>query len=118
MSTVSQTSIRRAHECTGAYSVTKSGRGRHRVRVLTFTTHDGFVGHSPAWSHQDAYDAAVAERAKAQLIVLTHAPKPAPSAPLLHAIDDSTLFSEIERRGYVVVPAAEMGIAPNGDPIQ
>lgn len=107
--------IRRPLQLEGAFSVEKSGRGRHRVRVLLFTTHDGFVGRSHTHDHRAAYEAAVAERAKAQLIALTNAPKPAPHAQLLHTLDDSTLFREVERRGYAIVSPEEVGIDRNGD---
>ena len=93
------------------------GRER-RVRVLTFTTHDGFVGESRTFKHREAYEAAVAARAtalfEAREASINATPrssfervnKPAPAAQLLNAISESMLFSEVERRGYEVAIAS------------
>lgn len=77
--------IRRPRQIAGRFEVLKSGRGKHRVRVLQFTTYDGHVGHSANWSHDEAYAAAVANRAAAQIAALPppDKAKPAPAAPLL-----------------------------------
>lgn len=94
-------------------------RGRAvRVCTLVFTTTDGFVGESiprhGRFDHRGAYEAAVAARAaalfKASQAAANQLPrsafervhKPAPSATLLHAIKDTLLFSEVERRGFEV----------------
>jgi hypothetical protein len=87
-----------------------------RVRVLVFTAHDGFTGESYRFSHREAYEAAVAERASALFKAREQAAnqppkpyatcnKPAPAAQLLHVIKDTLLFEEVERRGYEVAVA-------------
>lgn len=100
----------------GAFSVVNGKamiRGKvRRTRVLVFTTHDGYVGESRLFKHREAYEAAVAARASAQFAArqasITALPssrpcdKPAPAVQLLHALKDTILFSEVERRGYEV----------------
>lgn len=94
-------------------------RGRSvRTCTLVFTTPDGFVGESVPrhgrFDHRAAYEAALAARASAQwrasIAEKNRVPrpgetcnKPAPVAQLLHAIHESTLFGEVERRGYEIV---------------
>jgi hypothetical protein len=97
-------------------------RGRKvRVARIVFTTHDGFMGEailrgSAGPAIREAYEAAVAARAaalfKAQQATVSRTvtepvsrsitEKPAPEAKLLTAIKDTLLFSECERRGYLV----------------
>lgn len=99
-------------------NITVHGR-RVRVARVVFTTHDGFVGESRlrhgefgAALHA-AYEAAVAERARALFrareeaanvlpSAAPQAPKPAPAVQLLHCIKDTFLCSELERRGYEI----------------
>lgn len=98
-------------------------RGRAvRTCTLVFTTHDGFVGESVPrhgkFCHREAYENALAARAaalfRARGIVAHELPKPwervhkpAPAAVLAYvphpeSLPDSSLFSEVERRGYEV----------------
>jgi hypothetical protein len=98
-------------------------RGRSvRTCTLVFTTHDGFVGESIPrnghFAHREAYENALAARAaalfRARGIVANALPKPwercdkpAPVAALSYVphpekLTDSSLFSEVERRGYEV----------------
>lgn len=96
------------------------GRER-RVRVLQFVTADNYIGESRTFNHREAYENAIAERARSKYDAdvnrlpkpwETCAKQPAP-APLIRYIDDSTIFSEVERRGYEVhVAEAAMALCP------
>lgn len=104
--------ITRPLQMDGEFFIHKEGTGRDRVRAMAFRTADGFVGTSTKWDRREAYDNALKARAKAK----ASAPvKPAPAAPLLHALHESDLFHEVERRGYAVCPAELLGIDANGD---
>lgn len=100
----------------GQFSVVKavkSIRGRLRkLRCLVFTTRDGFTGESRRFDHREAYEAAIACKVKARYESAAACPKaPAPAALLQH-IDESTLFHEVERRGYEVVVPEVAAVAP------
>lgn len=93
-------------------------RGRtKRVRVLVFTTVDGYVGESTRFNHREAYEAALALKASTTFNALAayvpkpyeRCAKPAPEARMLHQLDESTLFSEVERRGWAVVSHEDAG---------
>ena len=105
----------------GTFSVSRGKkmiRGKlTRVSSLVFTTNDGIRGESWKFDHREAYEAAMAAKAQASFanahrVPVAHetcrkAPPPAKIVftklmPKLSALDESTLFAEVERRGYVV----------------
>lgn len=97
--------IRRPRELAGTFSIRKEGRGSRRVRILVFTSHDGYVGESRTWSHEDAYRAAVAKRLaalQASARATASNQKPAPVAQLVQTMHESVLMAELERRGYEI----------------
>ena len=114
--------ITRPFQMAGEFSIRKAGSGRDRIRELVFRTADGFEGVSRKWDRREAYDAALKVRAKAlankQVAAAAPAPevaKPAPEARLLHAMHESDLCAELERRGYAVCPAELIGLDANGN---
>jgi hypothetical protein len=90
----------------GAFAVEKAVkyiRGRERkVRSLVFRTHDGYAGESREFDRREAYEAALACRVRAQHDQAVACPKAAPHVVMLAGLDSSTLFAEVERRGYEV----------------
>lgn len=107
--------ITRGRQMSGEFYMIKEGQGRARVRVMAFRTSDGYVGTSAKWDKQEAYDKALKVRAAAQAAAPAVAVKPAPEVQLLHSVHESTLFSEVERRGYAVCPADLLGLDRNGE---
>ena len=62
----SQIHVGRRYEDDGTFTPFKTGSGKRRVRYLTFTTHEGYVGkanHGPG-ARTTAYHAAMAEQAR------------------------------------------------------
>lgn len=110
--------IIRPRQIAGEFKIFK-GEGKSR-RLLTYITECGHVGTSARFNREEAYQNALRERAKRAVPAARPAPvnpDSAKSAPSLRSLHLSDLCAELERRGYAVVPADEIGLDANGERI-
>ncbi len=103
--------IIRPRQIAGEFKIIK-GEGKSR-RLLAYVTECGCTGTSARWNREEAYQAALAERAKRRAALApSSVPVRVDSVKTAHT---STLCAELERRGYAICPAELVGLDRKGD---